>query len=163
MKSILIFLLFMSFFSYPALAKDHEWDCWGWQKYTAKDNEKKTNISYSTDICVRTDDKPLYVDVYLHNLSFSGGGNSMDTYIQVNVKSKRTNQSYYLESNESGKIVSEYVKRFEFPVALSGEYEISIQRINVVYRENGMPTGYFNNVYARYGVNKLKSEACCCS
>lgn len=151
-----------SFFSYPTQAKDHEWDCWGWQKYTSRDYQKKTNISYDTDICVRTDDKPLFVDVYLHKLSFSGSGNSMDIYIQVKVKSKRTNQSYFLDYNENSNIVSEYVKRFEFPVALSGEYEVTVRRINVTYRKNGMPTGYFNNIDARHGVNKLKSEACCC-
>ncbi|OAT22823.1 hypothetical protein [Proteus myxofaciens] len=163
MKSISIFILLLSFFSYPALAKYHEWDCWGWQKYTNKDYERKTNISYSTDICVRTDDKPLYVDVYLHKLSFSGNSNSMDFVIQVKVKNKRTNQSYYLDSTEKSNIVSEYFKRFEFPVALSGEYEITVNRINVIYRKSGKTTGYFNNIDARYGINKLKSEACCCS
>jgi len=160
----LCLLVFLSIFVTPSFAENFHWNCWGWEKYSDKDYDRKTNLSYSSDICVRTDEKPLFLDVYLHEMEFSGSANSINMDITVKVKNKRTNFSQVLSLIDSSEVywMKEYVKRFEFPVVLSGEYEIDILSIKVTYRKNGKTTGYFNNINTRSGVSVIKSDGCCC-
>lgn len=139
--------IFLVAFSSTSFAVNYKWSCWGWESYSGKDHGHKATLNYSSDICVRDNDMPLMVDVYLHKIDYSGNSaNSLDIDIIVKVINKDTNQSQVIRLGDRvSQKPKEYVKRFEFPVSISGGYNVEIMSINMTYRKNGMPTGSFNN------------------
>ncbi|WP_368877651.1 phosphodiester glycosidase family protein [Providencia vermicola] len=127
--------------------RSENWNCWGRLYYTFENrnnDNKKVSLSINTDICDRKEIRPLFVDVYLHNIKFSGASyNKTSIDIIVDIEHKLTGQTEVMRITEDVGKVSEYMKRFEYPAAKSGEYEITIKQIWLMFRNNGRTVGSF--------------------
>lgn len=152
---------FAIFFSSTSFAA--EWNCLGNEQYNSKDYERKTTVSYTNDLCIRLDDRPLRIDVYLHKIKFSGStSNTLDIYTIVKVTHNDTGEVYIQSGLEKyNKVISEYKKEYTFPVSATGKYTVEVIRVDLTMRKNGKPTGAFNNIDVRKGTANITPLAMC--
>lgn len=126
-------------------AERASWDCWGGNKVNVNDNDRKSSLILSTDVCVRADLRPLFVDVYLHNIVVTGTTyNAKTVDILVETTHKVTGIKGVQRSTEVFGRNSEYMSRLKFPALRSGDYDVKLASIKVVITRDGLPVGVFD-------------------
>lgn len=165
---LLVFLSTISIANQPAVQIDpqihYDWDCWGWKNTQMKVKDRNGNnqtLFFHTDVCDRKKARPLTVDVYLHNIFFSGSHDSTDVDVVVKATHKLTGkmQTLIKGSKATGPNASEEsVQRFEFSAIRSGEYDIELYQIWITFRKSGLPVGSYQlrNEIQRYGVGNIE-------
>lgn len=124
-----------------------KWNCWGRKEVNMSNrniNNKSVSLKLSTDICDRKDLRPLFIDVYLHKISFKGekyDGITID--IIANATHKLTGKTQEIRSTENINNIDEHVQRLQFSAVRSGDYNVDIKQIWLIFRDHGKAVGSF--------------------
>ncbi|THJ31055.1 phosphodiester glycosidase family protein [Lampropedia aestuarii] len=127
-----------------------DWSCWGWKRVAmqVRDPHSGNNdiLSLSTDVCVRDDLRPLLIDVYFHEIFMSSSFDEIHYDLELSVTHKITGATQsVINSFRQTNIGNggEYSARNSFPAIRSGDYDINVIAMKLIFRRNGLPTGEF--------------------
>lgn len=165
-KNVFFFVSLSILGSLPVSSYAATWNCWGRQNVSQKNYSTNRTLNYNTDICVRNDERPLDVDVYLHDIKYSGNVQRMARNITVEVTDKKTNKTVTQSVRDFGnysKYDKEYVHRFEFTAPSSGSYEVKLLRVTMEYWNSNSGSGgdTFNYTTPRKGSTNISAIPTC--
>ncbi|EJD6080715.1 hypothetical protein AB7360_03700 [Providencia alcalifaciens] len=113
------------------------WEAWGLQPISLG-MPPIYQFKAKSDVSVRNGDRPLLIDVYLHDMSYTGPKyNETRIRVYISIKHLISGKVSKQMSDETFGVIKKFQTRFEFPVVRSGEYAIDVDGISIQYINNG--------------------------
>lgn len=133
----IIMLCFALLVQPVAAAEDKAWVGWGLQKVSLG-SPPIYSFKAKSDVWVRNGERPLLVDVYLHDMKYQGPKhNGTRVRVFASIKHKITGKVTKLQSDETFGVIKKFSTRLEFPAIRSGDYDVDINHISIQYLNDG--------------------------
>ncbi|BBU99163.1 hypothetical protein AB6H26_01855 [Providencia hangzhouensis] len=164
-KSLFCMMLMLFIYGFPVHANEmketESWVSWG-QQSISLGSPPIYSFKAKSDVRVRNNERPLLVDVYLHNMKYQGPSYDQ-TRVRVTASAKHVISGKLMrqESNEVFGKIKEFKTRFEFPAIRSGDYEIEIEMIKIDYLDDNYPVWSFliKGADSRKGTSFIAGQA----
>ncbi|EPG7577189.1 phosphodiester glycosidase family protein [Providencia rettgeri] len=164
-KSLFCMMLVLIFcgFSVHAneMAESESWEKWG-VKSISMGSPPIYSFKAKSDVWVRNNERPMWVDVYLHDMKYQGPSyNQTRIRVVASAKHKISGKIEHQESNEIFGKIKEFQTRLKFPAIRSGDYEIDIKMISIEYLDDGYPVWSFiiKGADSRQGTSFISGQA----